>query len=211
MNIFNKQKNTNGGFTIIEALVAIFILSISVASMLGVTATSASFARYANNEITANYLAQEAIDSIRNSRDTIAFQQKGDYADGLAWRAFLNRYGYRDGANSDRCFDATKGCYLKMESYDPTNIDYAGGSDVIGCLAEGCPILKFDSVLTGSSLFYNYSSGTDSIFSRKVYMTIDPAKEYEVKVRVVVEWNNGNGITNNSSRSLEVYLLNWAN
>jgi len=199
--------NKNGGFTIIEAMIAIFILSVSVASMLGVNATSASFARYANNELTANYLAQEAVDSIRNSRDTIAFQQKeNDDTTGIAWKKFLDRYGYKNGTGSDRCF-SSNGCYLKMENFDPKDSNYNNGNDVVECPSGVCPLLKYDSKPLDPSVIYKSTGNSDSIFSRKVTMVM--IKDYEVKIVVQVDWDNGNGSM--KSRSLEMYLLNWMN
>lgn len=205
MNTFNKQKNRNGGFTIIEALVAIFILSISVASMLGVTATSASYARYSNNEITANYLLQEAVDSVRNSRDTIAFQKKDEYAvEGDAWKAFLNRYGWNNGTVLMKCF-SSEGCILKIEEFDATN---TSGNDVAICPSSGCPMINYDESLS-SKLFYNYTTGNESIFKRVVKMEL--VNPDEVKIVATVEWFNVSGVSTKRTQTLEINLLNWQN
>lgn len=182
----------NKGFTIVEAMVAIFILTISVSSMLGITASSAASARYSNNEITANYLLQEAIDSIRNSRDTIAFQIK-DGSGG--WDKFLERYGYP----LDKCF-STGGCYLSMDTFKVGDLT---GSDISNC-GLNCPYLKYDD--TGGNLFYNYTGGDTSEFKRTVNMKeITPD---EVKVTATLEWLNGNATTPRT-QVLTVYLLNW--
>jgi prepilin-type N-terminal cleavage/methylation domain-containing protein len=179
MKLFKRQKNN--GFTIIEALVAISILSISVAGMLGVTASTFAAARYANNEIAANYLLQEAVDSVRNSRDTIAFQKKDDV--GFGWAGFLNRYGY---SGSSKCF-SSQGCYLKMENFNSQDVS---GGDVYSCdVSSGCLPLSYDS--SGDShYFYYYDTGTTKLssFKRTVIMSVDPLS---------------------MSRSLEIYLLNW--
>ena len=97
MNKFYKQKNS--GFTIIEAMIAVFILTVSIASMLGLTSSSISTAKYTSNEIIANYLLQEAIDSIRNTRDTLVFQGSNNSTD---WTTFLNKYGDKD--SKTMCF-----------------------------------------------------------------------------------------------------------
>ncbi|MFA6392713.1 MAG: prepilin-type N-terminal cleavage/methylation domain-containing protein [Candidatus Paceibacterota bacterium] len=193
MKLSKQQKNK--AFTIIEALVAIMILSVSVAGMLGVTASSATSARYANNEITANYLLQEAIDSVRNSRDTIAFQMKNTTG---GWLVFLNRYGY--GANS-KCFIAN-GCMLKMDSFDASLLS---GNDIISCPNSGCQSLSYDSSAS-SQLFYQYSTGNPTSFVRTVKMVVTPTNTDEVKVTATVDWLNG---SSSRSRSLEIYLLDW--
>ncbi len=188
MNLFQKQKNR--GFTIIEALVAIFILSISVASMLGITASTASSARYANNEVTANYLLQEAIDSVRNSRDTMVFQN------GSSWNTFLNRYGY---ASNSKCFGVS-GCVLAIADFDPAGTN---NNDVISC-NPSCPALNYDST-AGTTLFYKYTGGgVLSKFTRKVNMTLITPDE--IKVTATLDWLNGSVA---KTQTLEVYLLNW--
>lgn len=204
MKIFNLNKNKKSGFTIIEALIAVFILSISVASMLGVNALSSSSAKYANNEITANYLLQEAVDSIRNSRDTIAFQRKNEALGG--WDNFLKRYGYSvsDGTKS-KCF-TDSGCILDINNFDS---DGSSNDDVAGCLQDGCQALSFDSSLS-SPLFYFYMDDdpNPSIFTRKVNMSIDPANLDEVKITATVTWVNSYGAKPRSQK-LETVLLNW--
>lgn len=208
MNLFKIKKNKGSasssssrteagqdGFTIVEAMVAIFILTVSVSSMLGITASSSASARYANNEIAANYLLQEAIDSIRNSRDTIAFQMKDS---GGGWDKFLEKYG----GPFNKCF-GTNGCDLMIEDFDPTGID---NDDVMGCGSTGCEYLNYDDNAT--SFFYNHSGyGIDSGFRRTVNMekTSNPD---EIKVTAKVEWLNGNATTLRT-QTLIVYLLNW--
>ena len=184
------------GFTIVEAIIAIFILSVSVASMISLTADAAISARYANNEITANYLLQEAIDSIRNSRDTLAFQQK----DTAGWNVFLSRYGFPN----FRCF-STNGCYLKMESFDPQDILF----NDIGTCSGTCPYLIYNNN-TGATTFYSsYDvNGVTSVFRRTINMVINPTNPDEVKVTATVDWSNG---TTSRTQSLEVSLLNWQN
>lgn len=200
-----------------EALIAIFILTVSVASMLGVTATSTSYSRYANNEITANYLLQEAVDSIRNSRDTIAFKMNEDLL-GQGWTTFLNRYGYKDGVGSDRCF-SSNGCYLKMEEFLPTDVEgtdkakFLSGNDVYECASStSCASLNYNSS-PNTAIFYSYipvneSIGiSQSIFSRKVLMEL--VNPYELKITATVTWSNGNGQSVLKTQKLEMSLLNW--
>ncbi len=188
---FIKNKKTNKGFTIIEAIVAIFILTVSVSSMLGVTASSIASARYARNEITANYLLQEAVDSIRNSRDTIAFERRESYGD--AWGVFLGRYGYP----TNKCF-SENGCYLDIENFRPDDI---GGSDVVDDSAV-CSVLKIDQ-----NEGYNCSLGDDSIFTRWVKMETT-ANPDEIKITAYISWKNESTSTP-KIQSLEIYLLNW--
>jgi Tfp pilus assembly protein PilV len=192
MNLFNKQKNR--GFTIVEALVAIFILTMSVSAMLGVTASTASSARYANNQIAANYLLQEAVDSVRNSRDTLAFQMVDS---GGGWTAFLNRYG---SSSNSKCF-SPGGCALRMEIFNGAD---ASGADVSQCPNTGCQNFYYDTNAY-NRIFYNLTgTGVPSIFSRRVNMVVINADE--VKVTATLDWTNG---SSTKTQSLVIYLLNW--
>ena len=194
-----KIKNISSGFTIVEAMVAIFILTISVSAMLNVTASSAISARYSRNEITANYLLQEAIDSVKNSRDTIAFQMKDS---GGGWDNFLARYGYPN----SRCF-SSNGCDFKIDIFDPTN---SLGIDILDCPSSGCPALSYNAS-GGTSLFYNHITGVGavtSIFTRKVNMVRNISNPDELKITAVVTWKN-EASTTTKTQILEMSLLNW--
>jgi prepilin-type N-terminal cleavage/methylation domain-containing protein len=57
------------GFTLIESLVAITILVVAIAAPMSLASQSLSSAYYARDQITAFHLAQEAIETIRSSRD----------------------------------------------------------------------------------------------------------------------------------------------
>lgn len=68
-SIFNFQKRTQQGFTLVETLVAITLLTIAIVAPMSLTMQSLSSAYYARDQITAFYLAQEAIEGVRAVRD----------------------------------------------------------------------------------------------------------------------------------------------
>ncbi len=57
------------GFTLIETLVAVTLLSVAIVAPVSLAARSLQSAYYARDQITASYLAQEAIESVRAVRD----------------------------------------------------------------------------------------------------------------------------------------------
>lgn len=67
---FNLKKNIkNKGFTLLEALVATSILMVAVAAPITIAQKGLSSAVYSKNQMIASYLAQDAIEYIKNRRD----------------------------------------------------------------------------------------------------------------------------------------------
>lgn len=62
------MKNT--GFTLIETIVAIFLLTVGVTGAFSLMQKVTSFASVSSSQLTASYLAQEGIETVRNIRDT---------------------------------------------------------------------------------------------------------------------------------------------
>jgi hypothetical protein len=58
------------GFTLVETVVAILLLMIAIVGPIGLAQRSLTSAFQAQNKITATYLAQDAIEFIKNARDT---------------------------------------------------------------------------------------------------------------------------------------------
>lgn len=201
-----QQKNR--GFTLIETMVSVFILTLAFVGLLSLNAESLFSSRYARNEITANYLLQEAADHIRNDRDTTAFL--GNDPDvNTGWVNFLNKYGYNGGATPGTCFAAfssTSGCYFEPADSVPT-VSACNTAPDFGVYR--CPVLNYDPDATNND-FYTYKnpSGTyvKSVFKRQVVMAINTNNADELDVKITVEWQNGTLVR---SRSLVITLLNW--
>ncbi len=63
-------RHTERGFTLVETLVAIMLLSVAVVAPMSLASKSLGSAYYARDQITAFYLAQEAIEALRSIRDS---------------------------------------------------------------------------------------------------------------------------------------------
>jgi prepilin-type N-terminal cleavage/methylation domain-containing protein len=188
---FNSSRQQ--GFTLIETMVAIFILTIALSSLISLTASSIFSARYAANEMTAGYLLQETADYIRNDRDTTVFDNNGG---GVGWATFINKYG--NGA-STICF-SPNGCY-----FEPTSIVVVPPTL---CPGGTCPVFNYDKASTYNA-FYTYQNPTGaapSIFRRKIVMKINLNNPDELDVKITLDWYNGGSPR---SRSLNISLLNW--
>jgi prepilin-type N-terminal cleavage/methylation domain-containing protein len=58
------------GFTLIEVVVAVFILTIGVLAIFNVVQNITVYSRVSSSKLTAVYLAQEGIELVRNQRDS---------------------------------------------------------------------------------------------------------------------------------------------
>ncbi|MBA3284791.1 MAG: type II secretion system protein [Nitrosopumilus sp.] len=153
------------GFTLIESLVAVTMLSLVIASVMGLAQTSIAGNTYAQAQVTANYLAGEALEYIRNQRDNQFLQYPND----IQTTPSL----WLDGIDGS-CFNT--GCDV-----DTVN------STFISCQAE-CVPLQFSSNINGG--FYQHGNmGSNSTFRRTIF--IEEINDYEIAVRVVISGDSG--------------------
>ena len=194
------KKEKQKGFTLLETIVACLVLMIALNAMLTLISSSIFSARYSKNEITAMYLAQEAIDRVRNDRDSMAFLGSN----------FLTFYGY-DGAEGQKCF-SVNGCQFNVTDWDIS-------ANIIECNAvtgednDGCsPLYYNDDALSSNENYYTYSytgNETETTFRRKISMqtkSVGSDPDVELIVRVTIDWKNG-GLPH--SRTLTTSLLKW--
>ncbi len=143
-------RNSKRGFTLIEALIAIAVLTISIAGPITIASRGIASAVFARDQITAFYLAQEAVEYIRNKRD----------------ENNLNGNNWLEGLSE--CLDANV-CTVDINESDPEDI-------INQCPGGVCPVLKYDD----NTNFYNYSTGVDSNFTRTTNITTVNVKEVAI-------------------------------
>ncbi|MCX6754253.1 MAG: type II secretion system protein [Candidatus Nomurabacteria bacterium] len=187
----NKFTKKNSGFTLVEAMVAVLILTLTVASLMTVVANSLFTARYASDDITASYLMQEAVDYIRNDRDSSIFLQNS------TWDEFKHKY--------DNCLPEVNGCYLDVvnkEGTEPLPAPYFVSTHY----------LYYDDHAE-TTPYYVTDTGPDSIsgmlktsFQRKIVVTNMPETPDEMDIAVTVTWLNGGSV---KTRTLTSTLTNW--
>jgi len=153
------------GFTLIETLVAISLLTISIVAPISLTAQSLESALYARDQITAFYLAQEAIEAVRSIRDGQILQITQ-----TANASGLNIFGPIPLGNQPFIIDART----------------ADSSQAITTCSGTCPPLQTDGTL------YGYQSGwTDTNFTRTVKAAFVGSGQDEIRVTVTVVWQTG--------------------
>ncbi|MBP6866617.1 MAG: type II secretion system protein [Candidatus Pacebacteria bacterium] len=173
--IFNKTKiNFKSGFTLVESLVAIMILTISITAMLVILSNNVSEIDQVKRKVVANYLAQEGLEYVRNMRDTYMLYS----TTGTGWPDFVAKM-----QACDKAF-ASDGCYFdhgELFNYPPPqNIIQ---TPFIPCTGS-CPDLKYNPL----TLDYNYDPGGENTsYSRVISTTIFPGQE-EMYVYSTVIW-----------------------
>lgn len=164
------------GFTIIETLVAITILMIAIAGPLTIVHKGLLAATYASQQVTASYLAQDAIEYLKNVRDNNMIK------DPVNWLNILNT-----------CTDDPLGhCSVDTIAGFP-NGSTRGSTGISTCVptSGGCVMYKIHK--GGYDEGYDYNpTGIKTPFSRYFYVTpVQGNGEHEAKMVVVVSWNSG--------------------
>lgn len=182
--MIKKKIKNNKGFTLVETMSAVLILTFTIVGMMTVVANSLFAAEYARDEITVNYLLQEAIDYIRNDRDTTIFLRSG-----YTWEDFLAKY--------NNCSASLGGCTINVLNDEVPQ----------QCFVDYCPNLYYDEDASSGS-FYTYDTvnNTETDFERKIVVTQNATNPDEIDITVTIDWYNG-GLP--VTRSLKTSLLKW--
>ena len=153
-----------------ETIVAIFIISISLAGPLNFINTSLSAIRYASDQTTAFYLGQEAMEYVKNAVDTNIL--KG--ADSSRWIDSNNGSCSGNCVDLGRCLNSNNGCKIdtQLSSIDISNAHNA---------SNNLDPLKYNNGL------YQYSSGTDTSFYRTIYIEKRGGSGVDQEANIFVE------------------------
>jgi prepilin-type N-terminal cleavage/methylation domain-containing protein len=168
MSACSKNENPSGAFTLVESMVAISILSLAVTGPLLIAQKGVGSAIYARDQITAFYLAQEAVEYVRNVRDTNRIK-------GSQWLQGLSV-----------CKESGSGqkCHI-----DTRYSDFTSPNAVTTCPAGACSKLSFYK--NGTEGYYGYGSGANwsvTPYTREVTID-DRASSKEALVAVTISWN----------------------
>ena len=83
------KKNNNKGFTLLETIIAIFVISVGLVGVAAIIFQIFALASISSNDLIASYLAQEGIEIVRNIRDGNWLEQRNNpailWTDGLTF------------------------------------------------------------------------------------------------------------------------------
>ena len=152
-------------------LIAVFIFTVAISALTFMAGRGIRAANDSQNRITAEFLAIEGMEAVRNARDS-AFLRT---LDSTSWTAVFGG----DISGPGGCFNALG----DSDQNKTCGFEYRDGvPNLISC--EQCRLF-----LTATSNGYSHTQaggGGASPFTRKIY--INQISAGEVKVRVVVEW-----------------------
>lgn len=164
------------GFTFIEAMVAITILTVAITAPMSLATKSLSSAYYARDQIAAFHLAQEAIESIRHVRDgNILNNALGTPVDLL------------EGVPS------TSGDAFTVDTRDDS---------MSLCPLDGCPPLKSNGELYG---YENAQGWLPTRFTRSVRATFLEGTTDEIRITVNISWQTSGFQTRDFTISDNLY------
>lgn len=183
--LYKKHFRKNVGFTMIELVIALFVLSVAITGVYNAFSIMVVATSQMSDRFTAAYLAQEGIEIVRNIRDN-NWLQGNDWNNGLS------------SANMD-CSNGCEADYKTGTLAGTGLIPYGGSGNYLY-------IEHIDN-----NNFYSYqSNGTETKFKRKI--TITPDGDYVLRVSVDVFWDEKTTIFDfdqQNSITAEDYLYNW--
>ncbi len=184
--IKNLKLKNNAGFTVLESIVAIFVLSLAISGAFSAVRQSLNQSILSKDEIRAFYIAQEAFEIIRNKRDTnqLAHLNGGTNT----WLTGISEVG--------------NGCYFgNVCMVSPTSYDFDGEAFVsCGMSWNSCPNLQQD----GQYLYSYGFSFTPTNLKREIMIESISADEISVTVRV--SWTKG---LISKEFKVKTHLFNW--
>lgn len=174
------------GFTLIETLVAISLLTVAIVAPMSLASQSLSAAYYARDQITAYNLAQEGIEAVRAVRDGQILQ--------------ISESANASGINLFGPIPIGQDFTIDSRESDPVQA-------IQTCPAGGCPPLQTDGTL------YGYDSDTQNwpatYYVRTIRADYVGASTDEIRVTVTVAWPTAS----EQRRSFTIYanLYRWVN
>lgn len=181
------------GFTLIETLVAIAILTTAIVGPFVAIQSAMNASYVARDQLVATMLAQEGVEYVRSVRDANFMEIIQDPAGGRSWLQGL------DGtASTVDCLDEDPDSGPQLRCL----VDPFGSPTVALCNSSGAGLCV--PLNLSSSGLYTHEAGTATRFTR--YLEMERISATEVRVRVTVAFSTGH---RSYSSVIDEVLYNW--
>jgi len=176
------QKNRVAGFTVLELIAGVFILSVGIVGVSSLISRLLWYNRFVESKAIAAYLTQEGMEIVRNIRD-------GNWLEGKLGA---------DWTEDLFCCDEIE-CSLDPGENNPCMADYLD-RNLSECRGGVCPALEFDQI----NKVYGYDLGDSTKFTRII--EIWEIGTDQVRVCTTTEWTEQG--KDQSIKACEL-LYNW--
>jgi len=216
---YNPKPNQQGQ-SLIETIVAIFILTMTLTSGLSLTLYAFSSSATSQNEIVASNLAREGVEVVRMMRDSnwLASDAKGNPPWDLSSCSDIG---------GKLCYPRA---YQKVPSYNNYDLNNGNQRAVFDVSSQTWSLENsnnYNLFLQANGTYTNNDNGTLSVFARMINITFNNNSPYtnqnsnqEMIVKSVVAWRGKNCTTFNSNQDLlalstpckvvvEEHMTNW--
>lgn len=162
------------GFTLIETIVAITILTLAVTGPLFTASRAIVAARAASYQLTASYLAQESVEYVRMLRDNHYLAAHASIPETASTTGWAN---FRTEINP---------CVIGICTFDPTGGSL--GNQFLAACSGTCPRLYLTNQTNG--IYTQQSIGTQTPFTRTVKISDVSGNEESVISTVTWSFHN---------------------
>ena len=180
------QRRSQKGFTLLETLVAIFILTLSMTGPVYIASVGFRNTIDSRDNISAQYLAEEVIEVIKNKRDNLSMSGAKF---SKPWFEYIV-----DSKDDDECINdigsSINKCYMQSEPKD--GVYFFNTCDI----GDECPNISFDP--DGEFNVYGEedknNTASDSKFIREFYIEKETTDALgavsSIKLTVNIKWND---------------------
>ena len=102
------------GFTLLEVILAIFVIMVGIAGTLGIIQQGISYTQLSSSRLAANYLAQEGIEIVRNIRDANWLKMRTN--SGITWSDGIPSGDWEADYKTQNLTRSYAGTYLNIDS-----------------------------------------------------------------------------------------------
>ncbi len=194
------KRKTKTGFTLIETIIAIFILLVGIVGSYNATQDISFSSNQTRQRLIAAYLAQEATEIVKNQRDT-------NFRRNAGWNAELNIGAYQPQYDTVSFLAENINITAKLESECPlAELANAPSENCYKEIYESSDI-SFLALNAANQYVYDNAAGQRTIFKRFVVISASSVSAPALVINTYVLWKAKDRV---ASLRVTSEIYNWA-